>query len=275
MLTVISYSSLDLVWEYIFKYKKLDFLNYLSDTAPNYRLKVLDEIEQIPVLELNTEELFESSESQDKEQMLIFKILNISFSSSEKEMMQFLQQMEAEIFLVFDSETKFPSIIKNFFNDHKISFIELKTPSKETMQEILEKYLDSTDLNLNLAEKNKLIAYSSNYFELINKLDFLLLSENHPEAKDQIFTSPEVPEFMLSFNPDEISREIFKWYPKIYEENISFLISILFTKLSKFNGERSKKMQKNLIKIDFLMKKASKISNTTWLKLWLFFCLKL
>ncbi len=164
-----------------------------------------------------------------------------------------------------DAETK--KVCKKF----DLELITLKKLNPELAKQIARKYSLSLELTASPKKIEDLASQCISYFEIIDSLDFISLSDNQNKAIDSILKPFKLQLFMQGFNPNNLSsKEIQPWVKDVDEGELQLALSLIYTKLSKIDSKFSKKLLQELILTDQRIKTRAKISPLIWYRLFLY-----
>ena len=146
--------------------------------------------------------------------------------------------------------------------------MELKNPNTNTKAEIIDKYCEKLNLKLNKTQIQQLTEFSLSYNQLINNLDLISLSSDYNLALQNVLIIPKPLLFTQSFRLGNLDKDISKWQD-LGVDDLQLGLSLVFGKLEKQISSESEYLQRKLIQTDQKIKTQSKITPSTWWKLFL------
>lgn len=217
---------------------------------------------------LDENELFESqSQNHLKVYLVNFENLSIDKNSSQflanfveknqkkpnLENEDWQTQNQAQIYLYSPNLT---AADKTLLKKHKISFEELKIDQK-TKVDLGANYTQKLELNLTKSEIEELTFETVSLVEIINKLDFLSLTQNPKKYLPEVCKIPQTLLFTLGLEKLE------KWHNLVDDNNLQLALSLLFGKLEKKNP----KLAKLVVQTDKRIKTRGGIKPILWWKM--------
>lgn len=145
---------------------------------------------------------------------------------------------------------------KTLLKKHKISFTDLKIDEK-TKINLATQYQQKLGLNLTNNEIEELTFETTSLVEIINKIDFLSLTENPKKYLPNVCKTREILLFTLGL--DKIQR----WYNLVGDDNLQLALSLIFGKLEKKNM----KLVKLVVQTDKRIKTRGGIKPILWWKM--------
>jgi hypothetical protein len=149
---------------------------------------------------------------------------------------------------------------------------EVLDPLKLTptlLENVIFEYSSQIKLTLKKSEIVSVLKLSNNLFEMLDILDFLVLSDNTGPALDSLKKDSITPIFMLSLRDGNIKEDITKWLVYLNNDESQLIISMLFTKLVNHRSAFSKSLSRQLISIDNMIKSQSRLDSVLLLKLFI------
>ncbi len=245
----------------------LDIYNTLIDTSLIQRQKV-DSVTQLMEI-LNCEESLFETETNTKP--MLVDILNLELTTKLIELiaktnLEFPVYIHSTIAETYDADTK-KTLKKN-----NLEVVTLKKINSEIAKQIANQYSTKLELKASSKKIEDLATQCVSYFEIIDSLDFISLSNSQNEAIDSMLKPFKLQLFMRGFNPDSLSS-IIPWVKDVDEGELQLALSLIFTKLSKMDSALSKRLLQELILTDQRIKTRAKISPLVWYRLFLYKCL--
>lgn len=145
---------------------------------------------------------------------------------------------------------------KTLLKKYKINFEELKIDD-QTKINLATQYQQKLGLNLTNQEVEELIFETTSLVEIINKIDFLSLTENPKKYLPNVCKTREILLFTVSLD------KIQKWYDLVGDDNLQLALSLIFGKLEKKNM----KLAKLVVQTDKRIKTRGGIKPILWWKM--------
>lgn len=155
-----------------------------------------------------------------------------------------------------------------------LEVVSLKKINPEIAKNIAREYSTNISIKASVKKIEDLATQCVSYFEIIDSLDFITLSDDQNSAIDSMLKPFKLQLFMRGFNPNSLSiKEIQPWVKDVDEGELQLALSLIFTKLSKLDSSLSKKLLQELILTDQRIKTRAKISPLVWYRLFLYKCI--
>ena len=189
-----------------------------------------------------------------------------------------LEISEVLLKVIADKENIILTRIENELNidDKKIlkkvgiEVLSLKKVDTEIVTSIYSQYAKVLALDITTTQIAKLAQQTNNYFEIIDNLDFIVLSGETKTAFESLIVEQDLELYKRTFSVNNLAREAKIWYKAVSDEGeLQLALSLIFTKLSKQNSPIAKEVQKSLIELDKRIKNNSKAKSLTWFRAWL------
>ena len=145
---------------------------------------------------------------------------------------------------------------KNLLKKHKIILEELKI-TENVKIDLATKFGQKMNLNLTNSEIEELVFETTSLTEIINKIDFLSLTENPKKYLPNVCKIRETLLFTVSLD------KIQKWYDLVGDDNLQLALSLIFGKLEKKNL----KLAKLVVQTDKRIKTRGGIKPILWWKM--------
>ncbi len=262
----IDYSDYSLVQFYLAKSLKANPLDLILGKVNLFRRLELDNWFDLRQ-ELSSGESFFADEKAEKD-ILLVDLKNLTI---DQKAIDFLNNSNTEGYTLFFIRPDKPS---QDAEEKKLwtktgEYVVLKKAEESEKLELARQYVMDLGLDLTRVQIQFLAEQADNFQELIDNLDLVDLADGKPEMLKSLQKNEETQLFMLGFDPQKTSLQALNWYKSVQEEDIQLALSLIFTKLSKFNHPFSKVLLKVLIETDQKMKTRAKIPLTLWWKLFL------
>ena len=267
--TLLEFTELSLALAEIAGRSGLDILNTLNDSYLIQRQKV-DSVTELMEILNSEESLFETETNSSP---ILVDILNIDLTAKLVDVIS-KANPETPVYIHSSINETYDADTKKILKKNNLEVVTLKKPNPEISKQIAIQY--STELELKASPKKieDLATQCVSYFEIIDSLDFLSLSNNQNEALDSMLKPFKLQLFMRGFNPNSLSqKEIQPWVNDVDEGELQLALSLIFTKLSKMDSALSKRLLQELILTDQRIKTRAKISPLVWYRLFLYKCM--
>jgi hypothetical protein len=267
-LTYLEYTELSLALAEISDRCNLNLLEVLGNNSLIQRQKVSNVTELMEIL--NTEEsLFGDS----SDLPTLVDIQNIELTSK---LIEIITKCETPnpIFICSTVNDSIDADTKKHCKKFNLEVLSLKKINPEIAKKIAREYSTIINIKPSVKKIEDLATQCVSYFEIIDSLDFISLSDDQNSAIDSMLKPFKLQLFMRGFNPNSLSiKEIQPWVKDVDEGELQLALSLIFTKLSKLDSTHSKKMLQELILTDQRIKTRAKISPLVWYRLFLYKCI--
>jgi hypothetical protein len=264
----LEYTELSLALAEISDRCNLNLLEVLSNNCLIQRQKVSTVTELMEVL--NTEEsLFEEVSNLPT----LVDIQNIELTPKLVEIIASCETPNP-IFICSTINDSLDAETKKHCKKFGLEVVSLKKINPEIAKNTARIYSSNIDIKASPKKIEDLVAQCISYFEILDSLDFIALSDDQNQAIDSMLKPFKLQLFMRGFNPNPLSiKEIQPWVKDVDEGELQLALSLIFTKLSKLDSPLSKKLLQELILTDQRIKTRAKISPLIWYRLFLYKCL--
>ncbi len=266
MIEYAEYSDYYIFLEYLSKAFNFSLIDYLVKNKKNFwsiKLTYWQEISNYT--EFSGVDIFQS---EVKKQNLVIDTSDLKINKNSIEFLQkqkqILQDKDINIILInyqdnLNAEDK--KLLKKI-----LAINSFKTSDESLRINLAKEYAHRINLQLDTKKIEKLAKESTNTKEIIDKLDFIDLSGDLEKSLIEVSQESNLPIFMQSFNLNNLDRDIPKWID-IAETEVQLVMSLIYTKLSKQQHKKIKKIKKEVIETDQNIKLNNKLKPKTWLKL--------
>jgi hypothetical protein len=257
-MTYLSSKNYSLVLEYISSNLELGLLELITGELLVNKIKPNNQTE----IELNLDSsggLF-GEESVSRNYLLV-DLCNIDIKALNWD---FFGNNESSTSLIFfDSINELNADSKKFLKIKGVELLDLKSPDVKTKEEFIEKYC--TILDMESKVKNAIIPkisqFCSDYYEIINWLDFAAMSDSSDNQIDKICHILTPEESVMTF---KLGLKDTKHWMINDEGELQKNLSILAT---KSQSQKNKNYIAKIIQTDKNVKTRSKVKALTWYKL--------
>ncbi len=247
----------------------LDFFKTLTDSSLIQRQKVDSVTELMEIL--NSEESLFETETNSKPILVDF--LNIDLTVKLIETIS-KTNPENSVYIHSTINETYDADTKKTLKKNNLEVVTLKKTNPDLAKQIANQYSNQIELKASPKKIEDLATQCVSYFEIIDSLDFVSLSNNQNEAIDSMLKPFKLQLFMRGFNPNRLSqKEVQPWVNDVDEGELQLALSLIFTKLSKMDSTLSKRLLQELILTDQRIKTRAKISPLVWYRLFLYKCL--
>ena len=92
---------------------------------------------------------------------------------------------------------------------YNIEYLELKKLNKSTAANICQQYLKDKQIAISDMDMSKLCDQSLSYYEIVDNIDFIFLSQDHRKAYQSLFKEQKTPLFIRGFSCKSLSSTQF------------------------------------------------------------------
>jgi hypothetical protein len=197
--------------------------------------------------------LFLEEETGGDLENLLVDIGDLQFN---KYVVDFLTRIEnsfKNLFLFSLEKEKLLTEEKNCLKKSRIKIEKLKS-DKLVRLALAREYSSIIDLKLNNSNLNYLAQNTVSAQEMVDRLDFLKLSEL-PENQIKSYFSTQTPLFMLPFSIQDLAKSSYTWYLNINSaDEIQLGLNLLMTKIDAQKNQKNKtflsKIKKTILNMD-------------------------
>jgi hypothetical protein len=209
--------------------------------------------------------LFE--ENIDQSKSLLIDIQTIDINKFAEYLSEQFAKYDGQAFLYSSELEGVNAETKKNLKKHKIEIETLKKIDHNLATKLYEEYCDKIDLKLSNSQISILVAQTISYHEIIDNLDFILMSGDLKKGYEALLKTQKPALFMQGFNLSNL--DTMPWYKNVDDNELQLALSLIFGKLDKVSSDKAKFLQQQIIYTDQKIKTSSKLPALTWFRLML------
>lgn len=246
-----------------------NYLNWINK-MPNINIVKLDTIDDLED-QLNTGvDLFEEEREYNGTLIDLTKV-DLSNEKNILKLFQFIKNNNLNHVFLYSNNLRFSltPALKKELKALKVKVISLKKIDYDIAHNIALEYRNKINLMLSGEDLKPIIADSNSYIEILDKLDYLKLSDDPKQALRLITPENNPILFMLSFDVERGNYQ--QWLKLVTKDDYQLTVSLILTKLlKKGNSKQTNIWKRRVIELDKNMKSdsAMEIDNMWKLFLW-------
>ena len=168
---------------------------------------------------------------------------------------------------LYSSARKILSSEKKIMEKQSIIVVDGEKIDLKSKLLFIQKYVTKNELNISNREIDEVSNMSTSMDEIIDILDFLLLSETPSAALKSIQTKAQTPLYVLPLRENNIGNDLKPWLTYLNSDTNQLMLSLIFTKTEKYRSKHSSIIMSEIIKTDTSIKSQSRISPVLSIKL--------
>jgi len=261
MIYILEYAHLNLTFPFISQKTGISLLDTLKNPHAFLHKTELENWADLSNLS-SDEDIFGNSS-----EFLFIDFKNLSLSNTKPEFWKNLL-FDKPVFLYSSEQNSFKAEEKKVLKQPNIFVETFKKIDTSTALYIAAEHAKQYNLPENLV--TEVSKKSVHYNQIIDSLDFLVLTPNPQECIKEIFTEEKPGLFVYPFRPKTNPKDIDIW-KNISEDEIQLAVALIGSKLTK---NKDFKTLSKLIQTDLAMKESAKLSLKTWWNLFLWHSLQ-
>lgn len=216
--------------------------------------------------------LFSQDSEKDSVKNFVVDINDLQINQYVADFLLKIKDSFENLFLFSLDKDKLLADEKKAFKKAEIEYQKLKSTENLKLQ-VANEYQNTLNYKCSTANLSFLAKQSESVQEVIDRLDFLELSEL-PENQIQTYFSTQTPLFMLPFSVNNLAKNTLTWYKSMNSiDDLQLSLSLLMTKLEKQKNSKNlkliNKLKKKVLDMDLGMRQNNKIAPLTHWKLML------